>query len=103
MRNANADPNSKPTALRALTPLAAPQDSFICPTQVYEACPFPSFNLEWQRLETQLIAPRLMFYRERLRLFFGLISGLEFVSRVGHGHPFVVQCKVHLYSFVYDN
>ena len=44
-----------------------------------------------------------MFYRERLRLFFGLISGLEFVSRVGHGHPFVVQCKVHLYSFVYDN
>ena len=44
MRNANANPNSKPTALRALTPLAAAHDSFICPTQVYEACPFPSFK-----------------------------------------------------------
>ena len=44
MRNANAYPNSKPTALRALTPLAAAHDSFICPTQVYEACPFPSFK-----------------------------------------------------------
>ena len=44
MRKANADLNSKSTGLRAPTPLRAPQDSFICATRIYEACPFPHSN-----------------------------------------------------------